>query len=41
LKTNWKRAIWAGKPETILLFVYKRLAADQKETPLCAPLQSA
>jgi hypothetical protein len=41
LKTNWKRAIWAGKPETILLFVYKRLTADQKETPLCAPLQSA
>jgi SHS family lactate transporter-like MFS transporter len=41
LKTNWKRAIWAGKPETILLFVYKRLAADQKETSLRASLQSA
>jgi hypothetical protein len=27
LKTNWKRAIWAGEPETIFLSVYKRTQA--------------
>jgi hypothetical protein len=41
LKTNWKRAIWAGELEALFPSVYKRIAADQKETPLCALLQCA